>query len=159
MAKNFEHNFFSMLSRMREKPKIVRQTYALGIAIGITGVVALSWLGTIAVSGKYPGISDTQRQRSAAARAASAQQYGMLKNEFAKQLEESPERARVKELLSQLEQQRKEEATAAVMMAQMPFASSSATGTIDASSSSTQTVSDPSTLESDPSSDPYGTNY
>ena len=102
MSDNTENRFFASLENVRRRPKAMRQAYAFSVAAGITAVLAFVWIGTIVVTGAYPGITPTQRAEFAAVHDASAQQFGMFKNEFAKQVQDSPERARVKELLAQL---------------------------------------------------------
>ncbi len=153
MPNNPENRFFSSLERIRRRPKTVRQAYAFSIATGITAVLALIWVGTIVVTGAYPGITQTQREQFAAVHDSSAERFEMFKNEFAKQVQDSPERARVNELLAQLQQQR-EAASSSFTAALQASATSSTDSEFDGSSM----VASPSMTESS-SSDPYGENY
>lgn len=153
MPNNPENRFFASLENIRRRPKDVRQVYALSVAAGITAVLAFVWIGTIVVTGAYPGITPTQRAEFAAVHDASAQQFGMFKNEFAKQVQDSPERARVKELLAQLQQQ-KEAASSSFAAALQASATSSNDSEFDGSSM----TASPSMTDTS-SSDPYGENY
>jgi hypothetical protein len=155
MPNNAENKFFTSLESIRRRPKGVRQVYALTVAAGITAVLAFVWIGTIVVTGAYPGITPTQRAEFAAVHDASAQQFGMFKNEFAKQVQDSPERARVKELLAQLQQQK--EAASSSFAEALQAASGASTTTDDGFDGSSMTAS-PSMTDTS-SSDPYGENY
>lgn len=134
----------------------MRQAYAFSVAAGITAVLAFVWIGTIVVTGAYPGITPTQRAEFAAVHDASAQQFGMFKNEFAKQVQDSPERARVKELLAQLQQQK--EAASSSFAEALQAASGASTTTTDDGFDGSSMVASPSMTDSS-SSDPYGENY
>jgi hypothetical protein len=46
MARIIEH-----IDRLREKPEHVRHTIAFGVAIGISGLVAVGWMTALATSG------------------------------------------------------------------------------------------------------------
>ncbi len=152
------NRFLSFVERMRQKPKEVRQAYALGVASVVTGLIAVVWIGTIVVTGEYPGVTDEQRDQFAAVQDSSAQRFDMFKNEFVKQTEESPERERVKQLITQLQQQREQTASAAYG-ANSAFSASTTDGTYGEGTMS----ADPSDTSSSnlpaSSSDNYGTNY
>lgn len=143
MSGNFEQKFFSVIDAIRSKPKATRQTYALGIAAGTTGTVVLVWLAAVVFAGYYPGLMSGQGTSLQAVESTPADRFSQFKNEFAQQVKESPERERVKQLLSQIEQE------------QAAAAAAAANGFGAASTTATSTTS----IETQTATTSYGTTY
>jgi hypothetical protein len=64
---SYQHNFLPMqrhLHALRQKPEHIRKSIAVGASFGITGLVALVWVGTLASTGAFAlaplGATNTQ---------------------------------------------------------------------------------------------------
>lgn len=56
------------VNRLREKPHHVRHNIAMGVAFGITGLVALGWMTALATSGTLALESNSPEERAADAK-------------------------------------------------------------------------------------------
>jgi hypothetical protein len=141
MPSLFEKKIISMLRAIHEKPKPVRQMYALMAAGGVTSVVVLVWLTAIIFAGYYPTMTPLKKEQLSAAVQTSQENVSAFKNEFTKQIQTSSAHEQVNKLLEEFKQQKEQ---AAVAFGQ--YASTSVTISDDNSTTSA--------FFSDPNTDP-----
>lgn len=104
MPSSFEKKLISTLRTVREKPKAVRQMYALVVAGGTTSLVVVVWVTAVVFAGYYPTMTPLKEGQLTAAVQASQENAAAFKNEFANQVQTSPAHEQVNQLLQEFKQ-------------------------------------------------------